>query len=311
MTIYSHPTALVKSRKIGDRTRIQAFTHILENAQLGEACYIGDHVLIEDDVKIGNFVKIQSGVKIYGGTIIEDHVQIGPNTTFINTSLQPDERIPESETRTVIKNGASIGANATILPGLKVGIFARVEAGSVVTSNVPPYAIVFGNPAQIKGYSTTHRQTSPDIEMQASAINDESHIHGVKLYELPEIRDLRGSLSFAEYGEKLPFIPKRYFLIYDVPSKEVRGEHAHHTLHQFLICVRGSITVMVDDGKNRAIYELNQPNLGLHLPPMVWAAQYQAQDAVLLVLASDVYNSEDYIRDYNEFLEALSRKEAN
>jgi hypothetical protein len=89
----------------------------------------------------------------------------------------------------------------------------------------------------------------------------------------------------------------------------VRGEHAHRRLHQFIVCVRGSVTVMVDDGQNRAVFQLDHPNLGLHVAPMVWAAQYKySQDAMLLILASDVYNPQDYIRDYDEFLQEIARR---
>jgi dTDP-4-dehydrorhamnose 3,5-epimerase-like enzyme len=101
----------------------------------------------------------------------------------------------------------------------------------------------------------------------------------------------------------LPFEPKRYFIVFDVKSKEVRGEHAHRRLHQFLVCVKGSCSVVVDDGKNREEYQLDQPNLGIYLPPMVWAIQYKyTADAILLVLASDIYDPMDYIRDYDEFI---------
>ena len=92
-------------------------------------------------------------------------------------------------------------------------------------------------------------------------------------------------------------------MVFNVPTVEVRGEHAHRELHQFLICLKGQCTVAVDDGHHRDEVVLDRPNVGLHLPPMIWASQYQySPDAVLLVLASDVYKAEDYIRDYDEYL---------
>jgi hypothetical protein len=97
--------------------------------------------------------------------------------------------------------------------------------------------------------------------------------------------------------------------VFDVPSKEIRGEHAHRHCHQFLICIKGSCSVVVDDGRTRAEVLLNRPNLGLHVQPLVWATEYKyTPDAVLLVLASDVYKAEDYIRDYDLFLKEIGSK---
>ncbi len=130
----------------------------------------------------------------------------------------------------------------------------------------------------------------------------------MKFFEFPEISDLRGNLTFAETPGLLPFSPLRFFLIYDVPGKEVRGEHAHKELHQFMICIKGSCAVVVDDGKERCEITLDKPTLGLHVPPMIWATQYKfTQDAVLLVLASDIYKADDYIRNYDEYLKLVSK----
>jgi UDP-2-acetamido-3-amino-2,3-dideoxy-glucuronate N-acetyltransferase len=137
-----------------------------------------------------------------------------------------------------------------------------------------------------------------------------SSVAGVAIYDLPLIRDMRGSLSFAEYGRLLPFIPKRYFIVFDVPSRDTRGEHAHRTLHQFLVCVKGSCSVIVDDGKYKEEIRLDSPRRGIHVPPMIWCTQHKySPDAVLLVLASDVYKADDYIRDYGIFLKAIKNRE--
>jgi UDP-2-acetamido-3-amino-2,3-dideoxy-glucuronate N-acetyltransferase len=134
----------------------------------------------------------------------------------------------------------------------------------------------------------------------------ESVVQGVQYINLPMIKDMRGNLTVAEYGQYLPFIPKRFFLVYGVPSKEIRGEHAHKQLHQFLVCVQGSCSVVVDDGKNRQEYLLNSPTQGVHIPPMVWGIQYKySPDAVLMVLASEIYDADDYIRDYDDFLKMV------
>jgi len=123
---------------------------------------------------------------------------------------------------------------------------------------------------------------------------------------MPLVHDLRGDLTFGEHDRHLPFPPRRYFVIFNVPGKEIRGEHAHRTLQQFLVCLRGSVRVMLDDGKERDEVVLDRPDLGLYVPPRVWAAQFHySADAVLLVLASDVYDPADYIRSYEEFLRVV------
>ena len=123
------------------------------------------------------------------------------------------------------------------------------------------------------------------------------------IYTLPHIQDARGSLSVGEFGRSIPFEAKRYFLVFNVPNGEVRGEHAHRECHQFLLCVNGSCSVITDDGSNRQEFILDQPNLGVHLPPMTWGVQYNySSDAVLLVFASHYYDDADYIRDYDEFI---------
>jgi len=114
-------------------------------------------------------------------------------------------------------------------------------------------------------------------------------------------------LTATEFNEDFPFVPKRYFTVFNVPSKEVRGEHAHKICHQFLICLAGSCNVVVDDGENRQEFILDKPNKGIYLPPMIWGIQYKySSDAVLMVLASEHYDSDDYIRDYGEFISLVN-----
>jgi UDP-2-acetamido-3-amino-2,3-dideoxy-glucuronate N-acetyltransferase len=192
---------------------------------------------------------------------------------------------------------------------LTIGQYAMVGAGTVVTRDVPAFAIVVGNPARITGYVQANKNYSNKTNSSNTVQEKETGIGGVRLVDLPLVIDLRGSLTFAEFDKSLPFIPKRYFLVFDVPSKEVRGEHAHRQCHQFLVCIKGNCSVVVDDGQNRTEVLLNRPNLGLHVPPMVWATEYKySQDAVLLVLASDIYTAEDYIRDYDLFLKEVEGK---
>jgi UDP-2-acetamido-3-amino-2,3-dideoxy-glucuronate N-acetyltransferase len=134
-------------------------------------------------------------------------------------------------------------------------------------------------------------------------------VPGVTLVQLPQISDWRGNLTFMEFPGLLPFQPRRMFMLYNVPSQDIRGEHAHRELHQFLICVQGSCSVVVENEKDRSAVHLDKPTLGLHIPPMIWATEYRfTQDAVLVVLASDVYKPEDYIRSYDEYLDLLTKR---
>ena len=128
-------------------------------------------------------------------------------------------------------------------------------------------------------------------------------IKGARLYELPVIQDSRGSLSFAQYEETLPFLPRRYFIVFDVGEGQTRGGHAHRTAHQLLACVKGSCVVSLDDGKMHHDVLLDRLELALCLPPGIWATQHDfSRDAVLMVLASEVYDPGEYIKDYEEFL---------
>lgn len=306
---YSHPNAIVESVKVGKGTRIWAFAHILPGASIGEECNLCDHTFIENDVTLGDRVTVKCGVQLWDGITVEDDVFIGPNATFTNDLFPRSKQFPQSFARTLIRKGASIGANATILPGLTIGQYAMVGAGAVVTKDVPPYAIVVGNPARITGYVQTNKSPANLIQQgQAKVPYGDLGVKGASLIELPLIVDLRGSLTFAEVSQSLPFTPARYFLVFDVPSMEVRGEHAHRQCSQFLICIKGSCSVVIDDGLYRAEVVLNHPNLGLYIPPMVWATQYKySSDAILLVLASDIYKAEDYIRDYDQFFKEVTQ----
>lgn len=130
-----------------------------------------------------------------------------------------------------------------------------------------------------------------------------------QLIELPNIIDSRGNLTVAEFGKSVPFDAKRFFMVYQVPLVEVRGEHAHHQCQQFLIAARGRISVIADDGITREEFLLDRPNIGLYLPPLVWGVQYKySPDACLLVFASDYYDNTDYIRDYDQFRQIVGAK---
>jgi len=310
MSVFIHPLADVQSNKIGEGTKIWQFVVILPDAKIGGDCNICSHCLIENDVIVGDRVTVKSGVQLWDGIHLENDVFVGPNATFTNDLFPRSKQYPEKFIQTVVEKGASIGANATILGGVQIGKHAMVGAGAVVTKSVPPYAIVVGNPARITGYVDANARG--DKKWEPPAISKEgcrtSKVSGVGVYSLPVIEDMRGSLSFAEIGQYLPFDPQRYFLVYDVKSNEIRGEHAHRHIHQFLVCVSGSCSVVVDDGTAREEFELNHPGVAVHIPPMVWGIQYKySRDAVLMVLASGKYDAEEYIRDYDEFIGLVNR----
>lgn len=150
-SIFIHQKAIVEpGAHIGKGTRVWAFAHILSGAIIGEDCNICDHTFIENDVVIGNRVTIKCGIYIWDGVHIEDDVHLGPNAVFTN-DMYPRSKKSFDLKRTLVGRGATIGANATILPGITIGKSAMIGAGSVVTKDVPSYALVIGNPARRVG----------------------------------------------------------------------------------------------------------------------------------------------------------------
>ena len=304
-----HPLSDVQAQSIGEGTKVWQFTVVLAGAVIGENCNINAHCFIESDVVIGNNVTVKCGNYLWDGIRIEDSVFIGPNVTFTNDKYPHSKQYHEKFAGTIIKKGASIGGGATILPGITIGENAMVGAGAVVTRSIPTKAIVVGNPARIVGYVDTEKnalnenQESPVVRVAANVGVSHSTVAGVTLHRFPLISDIRGDLVVGEFERTVPFVPKRYFMVMGVPSSETRGEHAHRNCHQFLICVKGICSVVADDGLTREEFVLNRPDIGLYLPPMTWGIQYKySHDAVLLVFASDYYDSADYIRNYEEFI---------
>lgn len=306
-SFFVHPDGRVESTSIGSGTRVWAFAHVLEGAVIGRDCNICDHVFVEGGARIGDRVTVKCGVQLWDGVVIDDDVFIGPNATFTNDPFPRSRQHLASYPETRVERGASIGANATLLPGITIGAQAMVGAGSVVTRSVPPNAIVVGNPARIVGYVDTPSARVDDVAGTAAdpahaAKITKSRVAGVALHRLSHAEDLRGALAAAECEREVPFDVRRQFMVYAVPSREVRGEHAHRKCHQFLIAAAGRVSVVADDGHAREEFLLDRPTLGLHLPPRVWGIQYRySSDAVLVVLASHAYDPADYIRDYAEF----------
>ncbi len=309
MSYFVHQNGICESDNIGEGTRIWAFAHVLPGAKIGRDCNICDNVFIENDVVLGDRVTIKCGVQLWDGVELEDDVFVGPNASFANDKFPRSKGYQEKVVRSYIGKGASIGVNSTILPGVRIGRSAMIGGGTVITRDVPPFAIVTGNPGRIVGYVDSKKPTvmPPSGEHQADQRAQsvvKTSVLGVTLHEFPCHEDLRGKLIVGEMESSLPFEPKRFFIVKDVPSKFVRGGHSHRQCEQFLMCMTGSLAVVVDDGNNREEFRLDRTHLGIYVPPMVWATQYQyTKDATLLAFASHPYDPDDYIRNYDEFIE--------
>lgn len=304
-----HPSSEVQSQFIGKNSKISQYVVILPGAIIGDDCNISSHCVIEGDVVIGNRVTIKSGVQLWGGLRVSDDVFIGPNASFANEKFPRSKKVPEKVLITLLQEGVSIGAGAVILPGITIGVHAMVAAGAVVTKSVPAYAIVVGNPAKIVGYVDTAQEKLSQYQPANSIGLSKTKVVGADLYQMPRVSDIRGNLTVGEFERAIPFAIKRYFMVFDVPSAETRGEHAHKECHQFLICVHGSCAVVADDGQHRQEFILNRPDIGLHLHPMVWGIQYKySPDAILLVFASHYYDNLDYIRNYSEFKKRVKER---
>lgn len=281
---------------IGDRTTIGSLTRIAAGARL------------EDSVNVGVGVTIGANAFLSQGVEIGDGTDVGPHVVFAVHGQRESggsevevrrSRVEFAEPSRVGKY-VSIGSNSTVFPGVALGDSSTILPGSVVTENVPPHAVVSGNPAVILRYSGA--ETVREVRHSTSTVEMAELPGGARILPLTTARDLRGSLSALEF-HSLPWNPKRLFVVHDVPTIETRGEHAHHECEQFLIALRGEISVLLDDGNHRTTVRLATPSLGLLMPPLVWGTQFHfSHEAVLAVLASRPYEARDYIRTYEEFL---------
>ena len=152
---FIHETADVQSKNIGSGSSVWQFTVVLSGAKIGKNCNINAHVFIENDVTVGDNVTLKCGVQLWDGVTIEDDVFVGPNVTFTNDKFPRSKVYPEQFLKTTLKKGASIGANSTLLSGITIGENAMIGAGSVVTKDVPPGELWFGNPARKQGAVST------------------------------------------------------------------------------------------------------------------------------------------------------------
>ena len=174
-TYYAHPTAVVdEGCTIGKGTKIWHFSHIMPKCVIGENCNIGQNVVVSPDVIIGNNVKVQNNVSIYTGVICEDDVFLGPSAVFTNVINPRSGVVRKNEYKqTLVKKGASIGANATILCGNTIGEYAFIGAGAVVTKDVPAYALLIGNPARQTGWMSEYGHKLK-FDSKAEAVCEES-----------------------------------------------------------------------------------------------------------------------------------------
>jgi UDP-2-acetamido-3-amino-2,3-dideoxy-glucuronate N-acetyltransferase len=312
-----HPTAIVSTLDIGSDTSIWQFCVISEGVKIGANCNICSHCFIEQGVTLGNRVTVKNGVQLWTGLKIEDDVFIGPNVSFCNDRVPRSKKRPSAYQATTIRSGASIGSGAVILPGLSIGENAIVGAGAVVTRDVPANAVVVGNPARILRFADPMGGTDAEQRVnfesrnvaQRKGLVAESPITSKwSLSKIDCYSDHRGNLSVFHLNRSIPFEVRRMFFVSNVPRNVTRGHHAHRSCHQFLICVQGEIDVDLDDGNSKTTINLGSTNIGIHVPPMVWGVHHNySAGACLMVLASEDYNRDEYISDYDEFRRLVSK----
>lgn len=248
--------------------------------RLGAGCHVGDRVVFGRGVIVGEGARIGDDVRIGEG------VSIGADARL---AVESDPRRPPL----VIEADARVGEGAVVHVGVTIGRGARIDAESVVESSVPRGALASGRPAHVEG---------PHGE------SDDVLPGGARLVPFRQFLDGRGRLSVGEIASELPFLPKRVFIVDHVPIDTQRGGHAHLECHQFLFCAGGSCVVTVDDGISRAVVVLESSSMGLHVPPLVWAAEERFTPGTqLVVLASHAYDASDYVHDFAQFTRLLAR----
>lgn len=292
-----HPTALCDGAAIGAGSRVEAFATVDPSAVVGQRCTIGQSASVGPGVTLGDGARVHAGARLVANVTLAEGVVI-----FENAVLGGDAP-------TAIGRDASIGANATIRAGAGVGQGAVIEPGAVVADPVPANAVVSGDRALIVGYVANDPAPGPDVPPSVDVLThvEDTRVPGVRLHPITSVTDMRGNLVAADFSE-VPFVPQRVFAVFGVSSEFIRGSHAHRRCEQFLICVTGSIRCLVDDGDARDEVSLDEAHRGLHMPAMIWGTQYKyTRDALLLVLASEPYDADDYIRDYDEFLRLAGR----
>lgn len=301
-----HEKAICDSGDIGPGTRIWPFAHVLSGAKIGSDCNICESVFVENDVIVGDRVTIKCGVQLWDGVRLANDVFVGPNATFTNDRLPRSKKYQDDIQQTIVERGASIGANATILPGLRIGRSAMVAAGAVVTRDVPAHALVAGNPARIVRFVAQDGSPLPSrLPVGAETLT----LPRCRLIKFPVHQDASGTLIAVEHDGGLPFEPRRTFFLRNITPGHVRGNHGHRLCSQAILSLAGAATVMIDDGINREEIIMNDPTVGLYLPPMTWCSIFRfSPDCIMQVYASHPYDNADYIHSYTQFLQLVSER---
>ncbi len=293
-----HTSAVVESDDIGVGTRIGALSHVSAGARLGDNTHLGAGVTIGAEVVTGENVTIGSGSHLHGRVLLQRDVVVGQGAIV---GASPGSTFDPSVI-TVLEADCWVGAGSILFAGITVGHSAVIHPGSVIERPVPAFAIVAGSPARILGYREKFPEKLRTLRADRASKNSEIAVGGAQIITFRRYSDMRGLLAVGESGSELPFAPMRLFFVHGVPSREVRGEHAHRVCHQLLVAAHGACSVVIDDGDSRQEILLDDPAKALYIPPMVWATQYKyTADAVLMVLASHPYDPNDYIRSYAEF----------
>ena len=205
MDYFAHSTAVIDQPcRIGRGTKIWHFAHICEGAQIGERCVFGQNTMVSSGVVIGDNVKVQNNVAIYTGTVVEDDVFLGPSCVLTNVTNPRSQVVRHSlYESTLIRRGATIGANATIVCGITLGRYSFIAAGAVVTKDVPDYALMVGNPARQKGWMSRHAQmlkpsASGELICPESGFRYEVSEGVLRCLDLDEDAPLAGELSIGK-----------------------------------------------------------------------------------------------------------------
>ena len=183
--VYVHPTAVVdKTAVIGDGTKVWHFVHVRENAEIGRECVLGHSVYVGEGVKIGNRVKLENRATVYPGVKIEDKVFVGPHVTFTNDPFPRSFSTDWKIVPTLVREGASIGAGTVVMCGVTIGEYAMIGAGSVVTKDIPPHALAYGNPAEVRGFACKCGRKLEEEEKKQKFVLMKCPICGEK-YKIP------------------------------------------------------------------------------------------------------------------------------
>ena len=305
-SFFVHEKGLCESSEIGGNTRIWAFVHVLQGAKIGSECNVCNNVFIENDVVIGNRVTLKCGVQIWDGITIEDDVFVGPNVTFTNDKFPRSKVYPDAFPRTLIRKGASLGANSTILPGITIGQNAMVGAGAVVTHDVPDNAIVVGNPARIVKYVNKDEVVSSTLELKKIEFGDksiiDSTVNGVKIHNLHKDIDLSCVSLSASVENIFTFSPKKISLKSGVISADIIEESACVYSCRFFVLLQGNVQVAVEGCHASQRFVMEKLN-GLYLPPMIWSKFSKFSPDAILISFNSEDRDDDFISNYTAYKE--------